>query len=68
MKTLIFLIVLFPLTVTSQVYDVLVTESFDNVTDLATDGNFATNNNSCTTADMFTVSANHNTSDAIRDV
>jgi hypothetical protein len=68
MKTLIFLIVLFPLTVTSQVYDVLVTESFDNVTDLATDGNFATNNNSCTTADMFTVSANHNTSDEITDV
>lgn len=68
MKTLLVLIFLLPTFVYSQIYDVLVTESFDNTTNLSTDGNFATNNNSCSTADMFTVSANHNTPDEITGV
>lgn len=68
MKALIFLFCFSPYYLISQVYDVLVTESFDNVTDLSTDGNFATNNNSCTTADMFTVSANHSASTEITSV
>tara|TARA_R110001592_G_scaffold36893_2_gene123608 strand:- start:436 stop:2217 length:1782 start_codon:yes stop_codon:yes gene_type:complete len=68
MKALIFLVGFYPFLLLSQVFDVLETESFDDVSNLSTDGNFATNNNSCTTADMFTVSANHSASTEITNV
>ena len=63
------ILIIYPAISFTQVYDVLVTESFDNTTNLSTDGaGFATNNNSCTTADMFTVSANHSASTEITNV
>lgn len=68
MKILLPIILLIPLFGYSQIYDVLEIETFDSISNLSTDGLFATNNNSCTTADMFTVSANHNTPNEITDV
>lgn len=46
-------------TVSGQTYDVLVTESFDNTTNLSTDTGFGNEDKSCTTSDMFDVSATH---------
>ncbi|CAG5077384.1 T9SS type A sorting domain-containing protein [Parvicella tangerina] len=42
-----------------QVYDVLITESFDNTSGLSTDTGFGNEDKSCTTSDMFDVSATH---------
>ena len=48
------------LTVNAQIYDVLVTESFDNTTNLSTDGTFGNDGNSAGGGflDAFDVSAN----------